>query len=461
MNRQTSPFAEIVVRIVPSRLSVSERQSSGQSRSSPEGTKRFYDVLIYSELDVPEISRRSSAPSGQRQEIAGLPFVGSERITLHWTSYQSYYAAFVEGEKAFYLMRERLFEALSPGLKAIFDRPLPTEKNVRVWLNGETPELDDLPWELLAYDRPNNSPEQFSLVRGLPPETFTPIVPVGEKLRLALIHQPQFTPGCLSDALAELPPEIELTEFIGSPLKALEQIAREGYELVHIVADGVVSLAYEGILYFHGLESERSSQSSNYQQPNSAQVTPSELSTLLGNSRASVLCLTEQDYLNPDLVEIAGREVPSAYRAFAYLGGSRLPLPSVVAPLGPLKKEQGREFWTEFYKNLSATFDLSKTVAKSRQKSNRPLPVALFLRHFQNVLFRRESEAKRNSTVDPSRLGATLQLSNELASQLKAHLNLYGEQAEGVSRFLESEEKRQAVLSAQLEPWLKSEEEVK
>lgn len=460
MNRQTSPFAEIVVRIVPSRLSVSERQSFDQSSSSSESTKRFYDVLIYTELDVPNISRQTSPPPGQRQSIAGLPFVGSERITIHWSSYQSYYAAFIEGEKAFYMMRERLLEALSPGLNALFSSPLSTGKPVRLWLNGETPELDDLPWELLTYGRRNSSSEQFSLVRGLPPETLAPIVPVGERLRLALIHQPGFTPACLSDALNELPPEIELIEFTDSPLKALEEVARKGYELVHIVADGVVSLAYEGILYFHGLQSESSFQSYSYQQSDSAQITPGELSTLLGNSRASVLCLTEQDYSNPDLVEIAGREVPSAYRAFAYLGGSRLPLPSIVAPLGPLKKEQGKEFWTEFYKHLTDTFDLSQAVTRSRQKFNHPLPVALFLRHFQNILFRRESEENRTE-VDPVHLGATLQLSNELATQLKAHLSSYGNQSEGVSRFLESEEKRQAVLSEQLEPWLKSEEEIK
>ncbi|HLM60412.1 MAG TPA: CHAT domain-containing protein [Pyrinomonadaceae bacterium] len=461
MIKQASSFAEIVLRIVPSRLSTTERESFERQNSSSDSPKRSYDVLIYTELAIAELPRSTSPPSGQRQTIAGLPFVGRERITVHWTSYQSYYAAFVEGEKAFRHMRERLLETMSPGLSAIFGNPPQTNKPLRLWLSSETPELDDLPWELIASDRRNFDSATFSLVRGLPPEIPTPIVPVGERLRLALIHQPIFTPSYLRYPFNLVPPEIEITEFTESPRKALEQVVREGYELVHIVADGVVSRAYEGILYFHGFHSENSSQSYSYQQqPDSPQLSPNELSTLLGNSRVSVLCLTEQDYSNPDLVEIAGREVPSVYRAFAYLGGSPLLLPSIVAPLGPLKEEQGRRFWSEFYRQLTETFNLSQAVKHAREMPNHSsLPVALFLRHLQNVLFRRETAEKRQSEVDPVHLGASLQLSNELVTQLKAHADLYGDSSEGISLFLENEEKRQAVMSEQLEPWLKSEEE--
>jgi hypothetical protein len=459
IERPSSPFTEVVLRIIPARMTTSERQSSSESFSSSESTKRLYDVLIYTDLDIPGIRRQTAPPPSQRETIAELPFAGSERITVHWSKYQNYLAAFVEGEKAFYMMRDRLLEALSPGLQSLFKNPPMSVKPIRLWLNGDTPELDDLPWELIANLNYNRPPDQFLLVRGLPPETPAPIVPVGEKLRLALIHQPLFTPPALLDALRTLPKEIEVIEMTESPQKALERTVKEGYEIVHIVSDGIVSLAYEGILYFHGLDSQSAVSPSSFQSSvgGESQISPGELTVLLQNSRVSLLCLTEQDYSNPDLVQIGSYKVPSAYRAFTYLGGSRLALPNVVAPLGPLMDHQTNRFWGEFYKNLSETFNLSQAVTRARSE-NTPLPVALYLRSSLDVLFRRE---EHQPEVDPVHLDAALRLSRDVVSQLKAHSAMYGELPESVSEFLNSEETRQKSLSEELEPWLTSEEGVK
>jgi hypothetical protein len=459
MNRYLSQFAEIVLRIIPARLTADERQSSGEGySSSPESTKRLYDVLIYTEIDIPGIGRGIGLPSGQREAIAEIPFAGIERITVHWEKYQHYLAAFVEGEKAFYMMRDKLIDALSPALQSFFINPPPTDKPIRLWLNGDTPELDDLPWEQIVNFNNQRPPDSFLLVRGLPPETPSPIVPVANRLRLALIHQPRFTPQALKNALDSLANEIEIIEMTETPQKALERTVNEGYELIHIVTDGIVSLAYEGILYVHGVERQISAQSSgSFDSSDAHQISPSELTALLRNSRATVLCLTEQDYSIPDMTKIAGYDVPSAYRAFACLGGSRLALPNIVAPLGPLRDYQTTRFWSEFYRNLSQTFNLQQAVARARSESV-PLPVALYLRNSLDVLFRRE---EHQPEVDPVQLDAALRLSRDVVSQLKAHSELYGELPESINKFLDSEEQRQENLSAELEPWLTGEEEAK
>lgn len=459
MNRYLSQFAEIILRIIPARLTADERQSSGEGyASSPESTKRLYDVLIYTELDIPNIRRETAPPSGQREAIAEIPFAGVERITVHWEKYQNYLAAFVEGEKAFEMMRVKLIDALSPALQSFFINPPPTDKPIRLWLNGDTPELDDLPWELIVNSNNARPPDSFLLVRGLPPETPSPMVPIANRLRLALIHQPRFTPTALKNALDSLTNQIEIIEMTETPQKALERTVNEGYELIHIVTDGIVSLAYEGILYVHGVEQQMSAQSSSvFESPDAGQISPGELTALLRNSRASVLCLTEQDYSNPDLTQIGSYDAPSAYRAFACLGSSRLALPNIVAPLGPLMDYQTTRFWSDFYRNLAETFNLQQAVVRARSE-NVPLPVALYLRNSLDVLFRRE---EHQPEVDPVHLDADLRLSRDVVSQLKAHSELYGELPESLNEFLNSEEQRQESLSADLEPWLTGEEETK
>lgn len=282
MIQQSSSHAEIVIKISPARSTTSSPRQFESSSPNRE-SKRTYDALVYTDLPVP-LSRPEKPPAGQPDRIAGLPLVGREKITVRWSRYQEYLGAFLEGDKAPDLMRERLLEAMPPGLENLFIQPFPSNQPVRVWWACETPELEDLPWELLTYRNRNEPPDRFSFVRGLPPETPVPILPAGDRLRLAFIHDPQFTPPPLMNAIHTLAsPNIEVIPMPQFPRKALEQIVKEGYELVHIVADGIVSSAYEGILYFHGGRST------------SPEISPGELSSALRGSRVSVLSLTAQD----------------------------------------------------------------------------------------------------------------------------------------------------------------------
>lgn len=443
---QSSPYAEIVVKISPARTwSSGSVRLSGEVSSRLREAKRSYDALVYTHLKFPKLERPETTPPGQPEEVAGLPLAGIETLTVRWSHYQEYLAAFLEAVKAIDQMRERLLETMPEGLESLFSEPPPTNQPVRLWWASDTPELEDLPWEVVTYSGRNYPPNRFTFVRGLPPENPLPILPVGERLRLAFIHDPSYTPQALDHALRNLPPNIELIDLPEFPRKALEQVAHEGYELVHIVADGIVSSAYEGILYFHGGRTT------------SPEISPGELSAMLRGSRASVLSLSQQEYSSPDMVDIGGQLVPSAYRAFAYLGSSRLPLPSMVVPLGPLQPPEMHAFWQDFYSELGTTLNLQRAMAGTRT-NNSPAPVALFLRHIHEVLFRRRAATDEPLQADPTAIGAELQLSHELVEQLKAHNEAYGSLPDSVSEFIESESVRQRGLESALDPWLNPEE---
>jgi len=446
MIQQIFSYAEIVIKISPSRSTTSSpRQFSGSGSPSKE-SKRTYDALIYSKFPVPQLTVPERTPVGQPNEISGLPLIGRERITVRWSRYQEYLAAFVEGDKAPYLMRERLLEVMPGWLESLFTQPFQSSQPVRVWWASDTPELEDLPWELLTYGSANQPAARLAFVRGLPPETPVPILPIGDRLRLAFIHDPSFTPPALLNAIHNLSSQnIEVVDLPEFPRKGLERVVQEGFELVHIVADGIVSSAYEGVLYFHGGRST------------SPEISPGELSAILRGSRVSVLSLTAQKYSNPDTMTIAGVVVPSAYRAFAYLGSSRLLLPSIVTPLGPLQDHQVDSFWSTFYNTVAETLSLQKGMLSGRATGG-PMPIALFLRHPYEVLFRRRGPAAAPDEADPSQIGAALQLSHELVAQLKAHNEAYGSLPESVNKFIESESIRQQGLATALDPWLKLEQ---
>lgn len=445
-------YAEIVIKVAPARLTTRGRpQPPSPVQSSPYAeAKQTYDVLIYANLPLPMISGSAELPPGQPETIAGIPLAGVERITVRWSHYQEFLAAFVEGEKGPDIMRERLLETMSSGLEELFyGPPLLTSQTVRFWWASDTPELDDLPWELLTLRGRSYPPEKFSFVRGLPPEAPVPILPLTGRPRLAFIHDPSYTPPPLLDAILQADSStLEVVPMPEHPRKALERVVTEGHELLHIVADGVVSSAYEGVLYFHGGRST------------SPELTPRELSSILHGSRVSVLGLTGQEYSDPDTMPLGEWQVPSVYRAFAYLGGSRLPMPSVVAPLGPMPPQGLHHFWSKFYAGLADTYSLHRAMVRA-QKGAMPTPVALFLRNPHAVLFRRVSGASKSAVpdVDPTQIGAELQLSHELVEQLKVNSEQYGGLPASVSAFIADESERQASLSSALDPWLTPSEE--
>lgn len=434
----SSFYGEIVVKVVPARPTTSQPAQFDSFRSSSKEPTRSYDVLIYTSLSIPWLTPPASPLSSQPQVVAGLSLAAIEHLVVRWSRYQEYLAAFVEGEKNPSFMRARLFETLSPGLEALFSGQPLFGQPVRVWWSSETPELEDLPWELVAYAGRGYVGGAFSFVRGLPPETLVPKVPLTGRLRLAFIHEPDRTPGLLLSALNTLPADtIEFIPMAGPPREALLRAVREGYELVHMVADGTVSLAYEGVLWLHD--------------PSAPQLAPGELSALLSGSRIRVLALTERMSNTPDVVEIGGSLVPSAYRAFVYLGNSPLPLPNIVAPLGPLDDSQMNQFWFGFYNGLVTTLEIEEAMAQGRSSGS--VAMALFLRQQHKRTFQRLEPTHKAPDVDPSQMNADLQASRDTVEQLRSLETKYGSLPESVSRFIKQESERQEQLVTELSPW--------
>ncbi len=442
MTQRMSRYEEIVVRVIPSPAETSRRFSESDK-------VRRYDALIYTNLAIPELTP-GELPAGQMRQVDGLPLVACERIDLRWQAYQEYLAHFDLGKKSVGPMQDRLVEAMTRGLQVLFTGFPWTERPVRLWWSVEAPELEDLPWDLLANAGHGPAETEFSFVRGMPPKVPPPLVPVEGPLRLGLVGRPGFGFDSLLQTLAPgSVPGIEVTVLPLPPLQALRTAVREGLELLHIVADGEVLLSYEGLLYFHGEREPR--------------VSSGELSSCLHGSRVTVLCLTASEDRNPDMVEIGGYSVPSAYRAFAQIASEDLPLPNIVAPLGPLDPVRLREFWRRFYVHLAATHRIEEAMSQGRQ--NGPVPMALFLRHSQGVLFRRggaptSTRAVRSAREEaPSQLEAELQVSRNLIGQLHTLAARYGALPDSVNEFLESHGQRNSQLDAELESWRRPEDD--
>ena len=444
MSTGPSRYADIFVRLLPSR-------SNRDETWSKRGSTRSYDAFVYTDLPLDNLSpverapessvySRTSAPRNP-SVFASQPLVAQERLIVRKSRYQEYLAAFLEGEKTPYSMRDRLIETMSPGLEMLFSGAHLADEGVRVWWgDAETPEIRDLPWELLAYSSRSQEGGRFSFVRGLPPPP-SPLVSV-EQLRLALIHDPACTPAPLLQAIDDLPPGIEVIRMPKHPRASLLEAVKNGYELLHIVADGLLSLAYEGILSLPGTTSP--------------EVLPGELAGMLRGSRVTCLGLTPLEGSSPDVVDIRGRKVPSVYRAFAYLGGTRHPLPTTVAPLGPVSDEQVYQFWRGFYSSLAETPQVDVAMAHG-QTGGAPVPMALFLRHLYGRLFRRR-QGEQPRGVDPIQLNVDLQVSRDLVDQLKV-LGMQHDLPDSVRDYLNSENARQERVAEELDGWLESEQD--
>ncbi len=457
MSDRIPDYDDIVVRVVPMRHGRVEQARAGDVAAlATEAGSRAYEARVYTTL--PEFGRRAHRRPESDDALSGLPLVAVEEIVVRWGRYAEYLAAFLEGEKAESAMRERMFEALSPGLELLLGDRLPSDRPIRVWWSSASPELEELPWELLAYGGRGRADDRLSFVRGLPPATPPPTVPLDGELRLALVHGRHRPPDALRRALAYLP-GIEVTPVTGRLRDALERVAAEGHELLHIVADGRVSLACEGVLDL----SERHGKGLVAGEQDGQLCSPSELSALLRGSRVSVLGLTPPGGRHARVAEIGRRVAPTAYRAYVHLGGTSSPLPSVVAPVGPLPPERGARFWREFYGGLAETLGLEAAMARARARVLSPA-MALFLRHPLPRLFRRHA-AQRPATAAPTRLEAELQLSQELVRRLEAleiaaypSSSVSGASSSSVAEFIREETAHQRRLSADLDPWRRSEE---
>jgi hypothetical protein len=294
---------------------------------------------------------------------------------------------------------------MSGGLEALLYSGPPADGPVRVWWSSETPEIDELPWELVAWQNPGYRDGRFSFVRGVP-GSFQPLVPLEGPLRLALIYDPASTAPELVDALTHLPDGIETVRMTQPPLEALQQAAAEGIELVHLVADGMTSLGHDGILRLPGQWADR---------PES--LPPRELSALLMGSRVTILGLSAPEGVREATSELGA----SAYRAFTFLGSSQHPLPSIVAPLALLPADQTAGFWHRFYSALAETLSVEDAMTRA-QGGGPPMLAALFLRHRLGNEFARRGAGTRS--IREITKGLTQRAANEqVASDLMADLS--------------------------------------
>jgi hypothetical protein len=411
---------------------VSAARHGRREASSLERQPALYDALIYSQLTLPVSPQTSSRYT---ETLRNLPLRGVERITLQPDDYTQHLVSFIEGEKGMETMRNRMLEAMSPALRGLLTEE---PQQMRIWWHNVQPELEDYPWELtVTAERPSH---QVAFLRGLPPETPLPMIPIADEPRIAMVGAQQLWPGWAHMMAHERP---GMVVPIPGPLRlALREAVRQGFEVVHAFSDGVSTSALEGILYDHARTSEE------------AELSSSELSSILSGSRVTLLCLSPADYSDPDQQPIGGRNVLSVFRAFAYVGTAPLPLPTILAPLGPIRVLQALRFWKMFYDALLSTWNLTDSLRIAQANFLFSLPMALFCRHAGGKIFTRPDPLA--PPENPTELRVDLLLSEQLTRELAVIDAKYKELElpESVKRLLDRESERQTDLRNTLDSWI-------
>jgi hypothetical protein len=483
MRGRTSRYTEFIVMVVSP---PSDRAESTGSKDQQEHT-RCYDAFIYGELQLPGLVPLEGDQKDQPAELSDMPLIGAERVVVDWAAYKKYKRAFIDGQKAAseFLGRDQIFKDLSPGLESLLSGQAISNRPLRIWWTSASPALVQLPWELVAYGGDGYAQGGFYFVRGLPPETPVPKVPVSENLRLAFIHEPNSTPVELMEALQAIP-GIDLTDMTKPPLEALQDAVRDGFELVHLVADGSVSLAYEGFLYLRkpeqgglSLDAKTAAARRSFrilldtfrkfesilpktwsawvnsklsEKLEIETLSPNELSALQRGSRLAVLSLSPPGSANTYINAMDEMLLPSIYGAFACLGNSPLPMPNIVTQIGAAQPENLKTFWRNFYAELASSLEIEKAVSTGL-KGNTPLAIALFLRQNLGKTFKREP-AHEDANV--TQINAELQQSKET---LKRLLDLKDSPlSDIVAEYERGASVRQMELQTKLDPWLEEEE---
>ena len=433
------------------RVAARRRATTTHGRSNRDENARDYDAYVYATMPLPMLTGTPSTEGDE--ECRGLPLRGVAPLSIRWSRYQDLLAQFFEREKGLEPMYYRMRDTLSEPLRKLVDFVRAYERPLRVWWSNDTPELDDMPWDLLFYgqyqDREHYGPARTSCVRGLPPMVPPPLLAVSGPLRVLL--DAERTPDWLQQLLRTSIPNLTCIPFYGPAREAFVKARAEGYESLHLAVDGIVSLAYDGVLYRHG--------------DPVPEVSAAEVSQLLAGSRLSLLSLTPQAVSSPDVAEIAGRDVVSVYRAFACFAASRVTLPSMVVPIGPTPNEAAtKTFWDTFYRGLAATHDAEKALASARHEVPES-PHSLFLRHAQGKLFRsadpvrRSAEGlERRSMESPERLAMLVRGFAEANTQAEAIKQRYGGELPDYLRdLLSNQQEHQASIEADLEAWARPE----
>jgi hypothetical protein len=437
MVAKASGIDTVFVRVINAAASPSDRYAQSSATSSGDDPRRLtpYLALIYSQLPL-QVTPVIDPPGGQPTEWSGEPLVGVETFVVHWGPYSEYMDAYLDGEKGAWMMKDRLFEALPPNLSAILSGEFGGSRPSRTWFHSEALEVSQLPWELLAFANGHRAQIGGSFVRGVPPESATPLIPVVGQLRLGVVDPQGRMSGALGQALDNAAQHLTVTPLSGGLRAALRQAVDQGIELVHVVADASITSAYDGVLEVHGTDDPP--------------IASSEIASLLRGSRVRLMGLT------PPTEDPAQRSrgysvVPVAYRAFTYFATSPYPVPTIVAPMGPMDDSQVVEFWTTFYSTLGESLEIEAAMAEAQRR--RMVPVALFLRQLQPGTFRRVSEAEQPET-DPSVIGAELASSRELIQQFETLKSNLGLKTASVDKLVKKELNRQSKLESDVSPWI-------
>jgi hypothetical protein len=411
--------------------------SAPRKRSGPsDADAQIYDALVYTQLTLPMTVPTASTYA---DSLRNLPLRGVERITINRTNYANWLAFFIEGDKAMTVMRDRLLEAMTPGLVELLTK---APVNITVWWSTTTPELDEFPWELTADVGRRQGSHRVAFLRGLPPETPIPTLPISGQPRLGLVGATHLWPEWGRALTGEIGPTV--TVFDGPLRQSLQRAISAGVEFVHVFADGVVSSALEGILYDHAGSADN-------------ELPAHELSALLSGSRVAVMALSPTDHDNPDVVQMAGRSVLSAYRAFTYIGTSTLPLPTVLAPLGPIPNDMMQAFWRAFYSGLTTSWNLTESLRAAQSGFSSSVPIALFCRHAGGKLFEPAVEVD----VQPMQIRTELLQSQGITDDLSRLQKKYGQDLpKSVLDLFAKETSRQSKLRISLDSWIPSGEDL-
>jgi hypothetical protein len=400
-----------------------------------------YDAVIYSQLPLPVETPR--AMSRYKSVLRNLPMRGVERLDIHSKS-EELLASFIEGEKSLPMMRDKLLGFMSDGLRRLLTE-IPS--SMRVWWATTTPELDDLPWELTVEAGRRDGAHRVAFLRGLPPETPIPTVPLAHEPRIGMIGARHLWPEWANVLEAKLGSAVVPID--GTLRAGFAQAVEQRIEFVHAFADGIVSSALEGLLFDHGVPSSSEGQ---------REISVGELSSMLRNSCVAVLAFSRAEYRNPDVVEMAGREVPSAYRAFALIGNAARPLPTILAPLGPIPDREMTTFWSAFYTELRTSWHLTESLRRTQSKFSISMPVALFCRHAGGKLF---EPVANESESQPMQVRADLLRSQQLTRELGRIKEKYNfDLPAGVNELLQKETSRQSDLLGTLDTFIKPSEEL-
>ncbi|WP_437959781.1 hypothetical protein WME76_09140 [Sorangium sp. So ce119] len=451
-----SRYHEILVRVAP---------LCPAGRPAPRATGgrvcRRYHAWIYTKLALSslELGDPGAADPGvappPAPEVGGLPLIGHEEIAVHWLSYAEYLSSFYGGEEALLELRRRVAGSISRGLRALLRLRPRAPQRLRIWWSPESPELEDLPWEILFLGE--RRPPCLSIVRGDPGRVVPPLPLRPEQpLRVAVVDPTGGAPAALADALEDLGPGIEVAWIEEDDArKALSVAIRAGFEVLHVVADGAAPLGLEGLLEFSGDEEDT--------------LSPLELSAMLRGSNVTILSLTP-----PEIPRVGHGGMPTVHHAFARFCHDSAGCPTIAAQLGPMHPRVSREFWRAFYQRLAAALDVEDAMMSA---SERPLmtPVVLFLRHRFGRQFTRQDDDTRRSPawptsgagqtpagdvpLTPAQVTADLSCSRDLldaARTLEARYASLGLEFPGKA-LIERESQRQAGLDEALEQSLTEE----